>query len=171
MPAGLDALNKLIFTLLSIVLMVLAAALIVYALVRVIVTVSAGAPLDEVGSLLLSSVSYVVIAIAIFDAAKYLVEEEVVRGREMRHAGEARRSLTKFISTIAIAVMLEALVAVAEAAKDDLREMIYPTVLLLSGIVLVVGLGLYQRLSATVEVKLGGEEGERADEAAAGTHR
>ena len=97
-----------------------------------------------------TAVGYTIISIAVFDVAKYLLEEEAIRAREMRHAGEARRSLTKFISTIAIAVFLEALVSVFEAAKQDMRMMLYPTLLLFGGISLVVGLGVYQRLSASV---------------------
>ena len=73
----------------------------------------------------------------------------------MRKAGEARRSMTKFMSTIAIAVFLESLVAVFAASKDDVSNMIYPTFLLLSGVALVVGLGVYQRLSVEVEMDEG----------------
>ena len=89
-----------------------------------------------------------------FDVAKYFIEEEVIRGREMRGAAEARRSLTKFISTIAIAIFIEGLVIVFQASKERLPEMIYPTALLLTAIVIVVGLGIFQRLSADVEKKV-----------------
>lgn len=165
MANGLDLLSKVVFSFASVALMLLAAALIVYAGVQI-----AGA-WDEregaIGAALMDAVAYVVIAIAIFDAAKYLLEEEVVRGREMRHAGEARRSLTKFVSTISIAVLLEALVTVSEAAKADMKDMLYPTLLLLSGVALIVGLGVFQRLSAAVEAEVGGESGEIAEEAKA----
>ena len=77
----------------------------------------------------------------------------------MRKAGEARRSMTKFMSTIAIAVFLELLVAVFAAGKDDVSNMIYPTFLLLSGVALVVGLGVYQRLSVEVEMDEGPDPG------------
>ena len=103
---------------------------------------------------MLSAIGYVVIAMAVFDVAKYFVEEEVIRGREMRSASEARRSLTKFVSTIAIAVFIEGLVIVFQASKESLPEMLYPTALLLTAIVIVVGLGVYQRLSADVEEKV-----------------
>ena len=85
----------------------------------------------------------------------------------MRYAGEARRSMTKFISTIAIAVFLEALVSVFEASKEDMRMMLYPTLLLLGGVALVVGLGVYQRLSVAVEKDVGGSRGEAESEATA----
>lgn len=106
---------------------------------------------SEFGDALLSAIGNVVIAIAVFDLAKYFIEEEVVRGRELRIASEARRSLTKFISTISIAVFIEALVTVVRVSKQDIDQMIYPNILLLSAIIIVVGLGVYQRLSAAVE--------------------
>jgi hypothetical protein len=106
---------------------------------------------EHVGLSALSGIGYVVVAIAVFDVAKYLVEEEVVRGRELRVASEARRSLTRFISTIAIAVFLEALVTVFRVTQQDVDELLYPTALLIAAILLVLGLGVYQRLSVTVE--------------------
>ena len=107
---------------------------------------------------MLSAIGYVVIAMAVFDVAKYFVEEEVNRGREMRAASEARLSLTKFVSTIAIAVFIEGLVIVFQASKQSLPEMVYPTALLLTAILIVIGLGIYQRLSADVEEKVGEQD-------------
>jgi hypothetical protein len=106
---------------------------------------------QHVGISALSGIGYVVVSIAVFDVAKYLIEEEVVRGREMRAASEARRSLTRFISTIAIAVFLEALVVIFRVAQENVTNLFYPTFLLIAAILLVLGLGVYQRLSISVE--------------------
>ena len=106
---------------------------------------------QHVGLSALNGIGYVVVSIAVYDVAKYLVEEEVVRGRELRVASEARRSLTRFISTIAIAVFLEALVTIFRVSQESVDELLYPTALLVSAIMLVLGLGVYQRLSVTVE--------------------
>jgi hypothetical protein len=106
---------------------------------------------QHVGLSALSGIGYVVVSIAVYDVAKYLIEEEVVRGRELRVASEARRSLTRFISTIAIAVFLEALVTIFRVSQESVDELLYPTALLVSAIMLVLGLGVYQRLSVTVE--------------------
>ena len=159
----MEIVTRTVFGAASIALMLLAGALIVYAGWQVVAVFSE--PESNIGSRLLEAVGYTIISIAVFDVAKFLLEEESVRPSEMRHAGEARRSMTKFISTIAIAVFLEALVSVFEASKQDLRLMLYPTFLLFGGIALVVGLGIYQRLSAAVEIAVGGAEGEAKDEA------
>jgi hypothetical protein len=79
------------------------------------------------------------------------MEEEILRDRELREPAEARRSLTKFVSTISIAVFLEALVAVFDAVKSNLVNLLWPTLLLVAGMLMVVGLGLYQRLSMHAE--------------------
>lgn len=110
----------------------------------------------------LSAVGYVIIAIAVFDVAKFLMEEEVFNGRERRIASEARRSLTKFISTIAIAIFLEALVIVFRVSADRVEQIVYPTMLLVAGTLLILGLGVFQRLSASVENQV--EEQDRVDE-------
>lgn len=144
--------TRLAFALASIFLMLLSGGLIAYAIYNI-----AGALLTDaagIGPVLLEAIGYTIIAIAVFDVGKYLLEEEAIRAREMREASEARRSLTKFMSTITIAVFLEALVAVFEAGKEDMRLMLYPTLLMFAGVAMIVGLGAYQRLSASVEVEV-----------------
>jgi hypothetical protein len=88
----------------------------------------------------------------VFDVAKYILEEEVIDPTEMRNAGQARRSMTKFVSTISIAVFLEAIVVVFQTSKgQDISNMMYPTLLLFVGVAMIVGLGSYQRLSVSAE--------------------
>ena len=143
-------LARAVFSVISLALMILAGGLIVYAGMQLWDVF--GAPESDIGSSLLDAVGYTVIAIAVFEVAKYILEEEVLDPTEMRHTGEARRSMTKFISTIAIAVFLEALVTVFQASKEGkMEQMLYPTLLLFGGIALVVGLGAYQRLSVSAE--------------------
>jgi hypothetical protein len=143
-------LARAVFSVISLALMILAGGLIVYAGMQLWEVF--GAPESDIGSALLNAVGYMVIAIAVFEVAKYILEEEVLDPTEMRHTGEARRSMTKFISTIAIAVFLEALVTVFAASKErQMEQMLYPTLLLFGGIALVVGLGVYQRLSVSAE--------------------
>jgi hypothetical protein len=143
-------LSRIAFASASLALMALSFALVIYGASEVILATSWVAA----GDALLIGIGYVVIAVAVFDVAKYFVEEEVIRGREMRTPGEARRSLTKFISTIAIAVFIEGLVIVFRASKQDIEMLLYPTALLLTAIIIVVGLGAYQRLSSAVEEKV-----------------
>jgi hypothetical protein len=105
----------------------------------------------EGGDALLTAIGYVVIALAVFDVAKYFVEEEVIRSRSLVTTSDVRRSPTKLISTIAIAVFIEGLVIVFQVSKHDVAKMSYPTALLATAILIVLGLGAYQRLNVQVE--------------------
>jgi archaellum biogenesis protein FlaJ (TadC family) len=148
----MEWLSRFAFASASLVLMAMSIALVLYGAAEVAM-VGTGSWRDA-GGVLLSAIGYVVIAMAVFDVAKYFIEEEVIRSRELREAAEARKSLTKFVSTIAIAVFIEGLVIVFQASKDDLPTMVYPTALLLTATLIVVGLGVFQRLSAEVEDKI-----------------
>ncbi|MEH0197541.1 GNAT family acetyltransferase [Caulobacter sp. CCNWLY153] len=106
----------------------------------------------------LDVLGYIIVAIAVFDVAKYLFEDEVRRDSERRSAAEARRSLTKFLSTIVIALFLEALVVVFKTARGDVSQLVYPTMLLVASVLVLVGLGAYQRFSAAVEEKVGEDD-------------
>jgi hypothetical protein len=152
MTKSMETLSRIAFGAASLVLIVLALALVLNGALTVVAGLASS--WSDASDALLSAIGYVVISIAVFDVAKYFIEEEVIRGREMRLTSEARRSLTKFISTISIAVFVEALVTVFRVSKERVDQMLYPTALLFTAILIVVGLGLYQRLSADVEQKV-----------------
>lgn len=159
-PTGvMDVISRAVFGLASLVLMLIALSLSLYSAGLIIAALGQG--WSGAGGGLLEAIGYVVIAVAVFDVAKYFVEEEVIRGREMRIASEARRSLTKFVSTIVIAVFIEALVMVFREGGRDVTHILYPASILLMGILIILGLGVYQRLSAAVEAEV-----EDKDEAA-----
>lgn len=113
---------------------------------------------DSVADAVLDTLGYVIVAIAVFDVAKYLFEDEVRRGSERRSAAEARRSLTKFLSTILIALFLEGLVLVFKTARENVEQMLYPAAMIAVSVLVLVGLGVFQRLSATVEQKVGDDD-------------
>src|SRR3954449_5333044 len=155
----MELLSRIAFASASLVLMAMSFALVIYSVVEIIAVGSSS--WKEAGGAMLSAIGYVVSARAVFDVAKYFVEEEVIRGREMRAASEARRSLTKFISAISIAVFIEGLVLVFRQSEQDIRLLLYPAAILFTGLVILLALGLYQRLSAEVE-----EQVEARDKAA-----
>lgn len=162
-------LTRVIFALSSLLLLLLAVGL-----VGVGLREAAGAfvsPDESAADAILDILGYVIVAIAVFDVAKYLFEDEVRRGAEKRSAAEARRSLTKFLSTIIIALFLEALVLVFKTAREDVSLMGYPVALLVASILVLVGLGVFQRLSATVEEKVGDDDDAEAAAENAATGR
>ncbi len=106
---------------------------------------------DEASTLLLSNLSLIIIAIAILDVAKYVIEEAIARSTEIKSPREARQTLTKFIVIVFVAIALETIVNIFLASKQGFDQLIYPSLLLLANTILLVGLGYFQRLSTYVE--------------------
>lgn len=100
----------------------------------------------DFGYTIIDSIGYVVIAIAIIDVAKHLIEEEVM-GRHDAASG-FRENFPKFISIISIAIFLEGLVLVFKTTQDDIKLVVYPVLLLLVGVAMTVGLAIFQRFGA-----------------------
>lgn len=100
---------------------------------------------------ILQTVGAIIIAVAILDVAKYMVEEEVFRNKQLRTPREARETLTKIIVIISIAVAVEGLIYIFKAGSQDMRLLLYPATLILSSTLMVVGLGIYQKLSTGAE--------------------
>jgi polyferredoxin len=137
-----------VYTIISLTLALISVAMVTYAVWEVWIAIAAGAGI--IGKIL-DAIGLIVVAVAVFDVAKYLMEEEVLRDRELRSAREARRTLTKFIVIITIAVNLEALVFIFGAGSTDISTLLYPTALLTAGTLMVIGLGIFQRLSVSAE--------------------
>ena len=114
---------------------------------------------EETTTLLLSNLSLIIIAIAILDVAKYVVEEAIARSAEIKSPREARQTLTKFIVIVFVAISLETIVNIFLASKQDFSQLVYPSLLLFTNTLLLVGLGIYQRFSTYVERRVDVDKG------------
>jgi hypothetical protein len=148
----MERISRTWFAIVGGILIALATGLVLVGVFQVAISIWT---LGSVHQQLLTAVGYTVIAVAVFDVAKYILEEEVIRERELRQVGEVRRSLTRFTSTILIAVFLEAIVLIFKVAEEDVALTIYPAVLLFAGVAMLVALGGFQRLAVTVEREVG----------------
>lgn len=100
---------------------------------------------------ILQSVGAIIISAAIIDVAQYMMEEEVFQEKELRNPEEARKTITKIMVIISIAVSIEGLVYIFKAGTEDLQLLLYPAGLIIAASVLIVALGVYQKLSISVE--------------------
>jgi hypothetical protein len=142
---GFEWLSRMLFVVVAAALCGLAIAMVVagaWELVR-------GAFGGEVGIYnLMNGVGLLIVSLAIIDVAKFVVDENVVRERELRSPVEARRSLTKFMTIIIIALSLEAVVGIFEAGRNKtFDQLIYPAMVMVTAILALIGLGLFQFLS------------------------
>ncbi|BBN60446.1 hypothetical protein [Hydrogenovibrio marinus] len=106
---------------------------------------------SEFVAIMLQAVGAIVIAIAIIDVSKYMIEEEIFRDKELRSPKEARETMTKVIVIISIAVGIEGLVYIFKAGSENITLLPYPAVLLVVSVILIVGLGIFQKLSLSTE--------------------
>jgi len=145
MERGFEWLSRLLFIMIALALYTLAIAMVLagsWQLIR-------GGFGGQVGIYnLMSGVGLLIVSLAIADVAKFVVEENVVGERELRSPGEARRSMTKFMTIIIIALSLEAVVGIFEAGREkNFPELIYPAAVMAVAVLALVGLGAFQFLS------------------------
>jgi hypothetical protein len=140
-----DGVARVLFVLVALALFALAFALVVSGGWQLI----QGAVRAQIGIYnLMNAVGLLIVSLAIADVAKFVVEENVVRERERRSPAEALRSLTKFMTIIIVALSLEGVVGIFEAAREkQFQELVYPTLVMAAGISALIGLGAFQFLS------------------------
>lgn len=159
--AGLDRLfegvAKLIYLFAALALVVLAVSTIIAAVWLVGAQVLSG---ESSINTALNSIGLIILSVAVVNVAKFILEEEILREREMRSPREVRLSLNKFMTIIIVATSLEALVIVFEAKEENVRDLVYPTLLMAVSVLALVGLGLFQWLSR----QAGSEQTAQADE-------
>jgi hypothetical protein len=139
---GFEYLARLLFGVVALALFALAFSLVVSGAWQL----TRGALGGEVGIFnLMNGVGLLIVSLAIADVAKFVVEENVVRERELRSPAEALRSLTKFMTIIIIALSLEGVVGIFEAGREkQFEQLIYPSIVMLAAVLALVGLGQFQ---------------------------
>ena len=94
------------------------------------------------------------LALAIFDLAKTIFEEEVLLRKDVRRHSATRRTLTRFIASILIAISIEALMLVFKFAIQDPTHLNEAGWLVFTVVGLLIGLGVYVYLGARAEILL-----------------
>ena len=98
---------------------------------------------------------FLTLALAIFDLGKTTLEEEVLMHKDIFRHSSTRRTITRFIAAILIAVSIEALLLMFKAALGESDHLIYAVWMMLAAVGLLIGLGLYVYLGAKAESLLG----------------
>lgn len=97
-------------------------------------------------------VIYLTLALAIFDLGKTTLEEEVLLYKDILRHSSTRRTITRFIAVIIIAVSIEALLMIFKAALHGGGEQLIAAVwIILATAALLVSLGIYVYLGSQAE--------------------
>lgn len=97
---------------------------------------------------------FLTLALAIFDLGKTILEEEVLMHKDIFRHSSTRRTITRFIAAILIAVSIEALLLMFKSALGMTHELVEAVWMMFAAVGLLVGLGLYVYLGARAEALL-----------------
>ncbi|MCX7738234.1 MAG: PDC sensor domain-containing protein [Hydrogenothermaceae bacterium] len=100
------------------------------------------------------SVILVTLSIAIFDLAKTIFEEEVLLYKDPRRHSEIRKTITRFLASIIIAVSIEALMLVFKFTISDPSKLLYALGLFFGIGFLIISLGVYVFLGSKAEISI-----------------
>lgn len=100
------------------------------------------------------SVILVTLSVAIFDLAKTIFEEEVLLYKDPRRHSEIRKTITRFLASIIIAVSIEALMLVFKFTISDPSKLLYALGLFFGIGFLIISLGAYVFLGSKAEISI-----------------
>jgi hypothetical protein len=102
---------------------------------------------DETLQHVFKSIIAITLAIAIFDLSKTILEQEVFYRALTPEEGSEYKTLTKFLTSIIIALSIESLMVVFKVAIDDIRNMNY-AFYLISGVgILIISMAVLNFVS------------------------
>lgn len=90
----------------------------------------------------------VTLGLAIFDLGKTILEEEVLLHKDIHHSGSTRRTISRFMSAIVIAVSIESLLLMFKSLLGDATHLNSAVFMLFAAVALLVGLGAYLKLTS-----------------------
>jgi hypothetical protein len=99
-------------------------------------------------------VIFLTLGLAIFDLGKTILEEEVLAHKDIFRHSSTRRTVTRFIAAILIAVSIEALLLMFKAVLGTGEHLIQAVYMMLTAVGLLVGLGIHVYLGARAEAIL-----------------
>lgn len=102
---------------------------------------------------------FLTLALAIFDLGKTILEEEVLMHKDIFRHSSTRRTITRFIAAILIAVSIEALLLMFKSALGVNADVLSAVWMMMTAVGLLVGLGIYVYLGAQAEAILKGGKG------------
>ena len=94
---------------------------------------------------------FLTLGLAVFDLGKTILEEEVLMHKDVYRHSSTRRTITRFMAAILIAVSIEGLLLMFKSAVGDGEHVMDGVWVMLAAVGLLIGLGLYVYLGARAE--------------------
>lgn len=100
------------------------------------------------------TIIFITLALAIFDLGKTILEEEILMHKDIFRHSSTRRTITRFVSTILIAISIEALLTMFKASLGQFEYIQGAIFMMMAVVGLLIGLGVYVYLGAKAEALL-----------------
>lgn len=97
---------------------------------------------------------FLTLGLAVFDLGKTILEEEVLMHKDVYRHSSTRRTITRFMAAILIAVSIEGLLLTFKSAVGEGEHVLDGVWMMLTAVGLLIGLGLYVYLGARAELLL-----------------
>ena len=94
---------------------------------------------------------FLTLGLAVFDLGKTILEEEVLMHKDVYRHSSTRRTITRFMAAILIAVSIEGLLLMFKSAVGDGEHVLDGVWMMAAAVGLLIGLGLYVYLGARAE--------------------
>lgn len=101
-----------------------------------------------------SIIIFLTLALAVFDLGKTTLEEEVLMKKDILRHSSTRRTITRFIAAILIAVSIESLLLMFKSVLGSKEYLGDAVAMMGTAIGLLIGLGIYVYLGAKAETML-----------------
>lgn len=102
----------------------------------------------EFTSAIISSINTFIIALAMFELGIGISKEYLVEEKQSSFYATIRRTITRFVGTVCIALVLEALIMIIKYSQLELAgNLWYPVGILIGGSILLIALGLFLYLT------------------------
>lgn len=93
------------------------------------------------------AVILVTLGLAIFDLGKTILEEEVFLHKDIHHEGSMRRTISRFMAAIVIAVSIESLLLMFKSLLGGEDHLNSAVLMLFAAVAMLIGLGIYLKLT------------------------
>lgn len=104
---------------------------------------------SEFTAAIIASINMLIIALAMFELGLGISKEYLVDDRSFSFYSNIRRTITRFVGTVCIALVLEALIMIIKYSQLELAgNLWYPVGIILGGSVLLIALGLFLYLTS-----------------------
>jgi len=97
---------------------------------------------------------FLTLALAVFDLGKTTLEEEILLRKDIFRHSSTRRTITRFVAAILIAVSIEALLLMFKSVLGNAEYLLHAVAMMAAAIGLLIGLGIYVYLGAKAEAIL-----------------